>query len=29
MSADDFARQAADGFGMDARWRSYASLLDG
>lgn len=28
MSAGDLARQAADGFGMDARWRYYASLLD-
>jgi ribulose-5-phosphate 4-epimerase/fuculose-1-phosphate aldolase len=29
MSAEDLARQAADGFGLEARWRYYASLLEG
>jgi ribulose-5-phosphate 4-epimerase/fuculose-1-phosphate aldolase len=28
MSAGDLAAQAADGFGLDGRWRYYASLLD-
>ena len=28
MSGDDLAMQASDGFGMEARWRYYASLLD-
>jgi ribulose-5-phosphate 4-epimerase/fuculose-1-phosphate aldolase len=28
MSAADLAKQAADGFGMEGRWRYYASLLD-
>jgi len=29
MSNDDLQLQAAEGFGMEARWRYYASLLDG
>jgi L-ribulose-5-phosphate 4-epimerase len=28
MSADDLKMQAADGFGMEGRWRYYVSLLD-
>jgi L-ribulose-5-phosphate 4-epimerase len=28
MSADDLKMQASEGFGMDARWRYYVSLLD-
>jgi ribulose-5-phosphate 4-epimerase/fuculose-1-phosphate aldolase len=28
MSNDDLQLQAAEGFGMEARWRYYASLLD-
>jgi L-ribulose-5-phosphate 4-epimerase len=28
MSNDDLQAQAADGFGMDGRWRYYVSLLD-
>jgi len=29
MSNDDLQLQASEGFGMEARWRYYASLLDG
>jgi ribulose-5-phosphate 4-epimerase/fuculose-1-phosphate aldolase len=28
MSAGDLAQQAADGFGLEGRWRYYASLLE-